>query len=457
MRICVVGSGYVGLVSGACLAALGHGVTCVDRDVQRIADLEQGKIPFFEPGLQALVAEGRVVRPDGRTPLRFSSNLEEGVAQAELVIIAVGTPMAQDGENADLSQLHASVEASAKAMQPDAVLVIKSTAPIGTGDDIQRRVQEVRPSAHIAVVSNPEFLREGSAIDDFIEPARVVIGSESDKASALVRRLYAPLTAKGIPVVVTSRRTAELIKYAANSFLATKLAFINEIADFCEQVGSDVEEVAVGMGLDPRIGSQYLRAGPGYGGSCLPKDLVALRGTAQAHHAPLRIVETVIALNEQRTEAMVEKIRRAFDGNVDGKTIAILGVAFKPDTDDVRAAPALALAIALCAANATVRLSDPQALHHVLALVPQATCLDDPYECSKGCDAIVIATEWSQYRALDLPRLRRGMRTPVLIDLRNIFCPQAAVAAGFAYTGLGKGNLQGSKRGPVSSEQGVRP
>lgn len=439
MRLCVVGTGYVGLVSGACLASFGHVVTCIDTNVERIDALRAGKLPFFEPGLKELVA--RVQTPSTRAPsgLRFSARMEEGVSLADIVLIAVGTPLAGDGEQIDLCQLHAAVEEAARHMRPDAVLVIKSTAPVGTGDDVQRTVRKLRPDASIAVVSNPEFLREGSAIKDFCHPARVVVGSDSPSALALMQRLYTSLQRRGVPFVVTSRRTAELIKYAANSFLATKLAFINEMADLCERVGADVDDVARAMGLDPRIGAQYLRAGPGYGGSCLPKDLVALSRTARAHQSPLRIVETVTALNAQRAGTMVEKIRSACGGTLDGNAIAILGVAFKPDTDDIRAAPALALARALQAAGASVRLSDPQALQQVRSQLPDATCVDDPYECARECDAIVLVTEWQEYLDLDLARLRAALKTPVLIDLRNMVSAEAARAAGFTYIGLGKG------------------
>lgn len=441
LRVAVVGSGYVGLVSGGCLASLGHQVCCVDNDSRRIDALSGGDVPFYEPGLRELVAHQVRSEPGRPSRLSFSTRVADVATWADIVIIAVGTPLTRDGAHADLTHVHAAVEIAARHMRDRTALVIKSTAPVGTGDDIQRRVKRLRPEASIAVISNPEFLREGKAIQDFCRPARVIIGNDtsSSHGTALMQRLYAVLKSEGTPIVLTSRRTAELIKYASNSFLATKLAFINEMADLCEEIGADVDDVALGMGLDPRIGADYLRAGPGFGGSCLPKDLVALARTARDNDTRLHLVEAVSTLHAQRQDRMLSKVAAACGGSVQGKTVAILGVAFKPDTDDVRAAPALALAAALRAAGAAIRLSDPQALHHARSLFPDAACVDDPYECAKGSDAIVVVTEWRQYRDLDLLRLRAGMRTPNLIDLRNIYLPEAARAAGFAYTGVGRG------------------
>ncbi|KQW58252.1 UDP-glucose 6-dehydrogenase [Variovorax sp. Root411] len=432
MRVCVVGTGYVGLVSGACLATFGHTVCCVDTDAARLAQLAAGQAPFHEPGLQALLAQGL-------ERLRFSPHAAEAAADAEVVIVAVGTPLAHDGVGTDLSQLLAAVQAVAPALPASAVLVLKSTSPVGTGDAVATLLRELRPEADIAVACNPEFLREGHAISDFCHPDRIVFGTDSAHAEAVLRRLHAAQLQAGVPVVATTRRTAELVKYAANAFLATKLAFINEIADLCECLDTQVEDVALGIGLDPRIGAQYLRPGPGYGGSCLPKDLVALAGTARAHGMPLAIVEAVAQLNEDRKVRMQRKITEACGGDVRSRAIALLGAAFKPDTDDVRASPALSLAAALLAAGATVRLSDPKALERARTVLPGAAFFADPVECAAGCDAVVIATEWPVYAQLDLHRLRAGMRGAVLIDLRNLHAPAAARAAGFTYVGLGRG------------------
>lgn len=434
IRVCVVGTGYVGLVTGACLAASGHTVCCVDTDTARLAQLEAGHVPFHEPDLQALLALGR-------GQLRFSSNAAEAAAQSEVVIVAVGTPLTHDGLGADLSQLLAAVQAVVPTLPKSAVLVLKSTSPVGTGDAVDALVRELRPDADIAVACNPEFLREGRAIADFRRPHRIVLGTDSAHALVVLRRLHALQLAAGVPLVATARRTAELIKYAANAFLATKLAFINEMADLCERLDAEVEDVTLGIGLDPRIGPQYLRPGPGYGGSCLPKDLIALAGTARANGMPLAIVEAVTRLNEDRKARMLHKIASACGGELRGRSIAMLGAAFKPDTDDVRASPALSLAVALLAEGATVRLSDPQAqaLAHARAALPAAACFADPFECAAGCDAVVIATEWPAYARLDLHRLRAGMRAAVLIDLRNLLTPAAAREAGFIYVGLGRG------------------
>lgn len=432
LRVCVVGTGHVGLVTGACLAAAGHTVCCVDTDTTRIAQLAAGRLPFHEPDLQALLAQGR-------EHLRFSSNAAEAAAQAEVAIVAVGTPLSHDGLGADMSQLLAAVRTVVPALPASAVLVLKSTSPVGTGDAVAALVRELRPGADITVACNPEFLREGHAIEDFRRPDRIVIGTDSAHAGSVLGRLHAPQLRAGVPVVATTRRTAELIKHAANAFLATKLAFINEMADLCERLDTEVEDVALGIGLDPRIGPQYLRPGPGYGGSCLPKDLIALAGTARAHDIPLAIVEAVTKLNEDRKTRMLHKVASACGGDVRGRAIAMLGAAFKPDTDDVRASPALWLAAELLAAGATVRLSDPRALERARAVLPGATFFADPFECASGCDALVIATEWPAYARLDLQRLRAGMRGAVLIDLRNLHAPAAARDAGFVYVGMGRG------------------
>ncbi|SFL40597.1 UDP-glucose dehydrogenase family protein [Methylobacterium pseudosasicola] len=432
MNITMVGSGYVGLVSGACLADFGHRVVCVDSNRDRIDALKAGQIPIFEPELGALVAEN--VRQDR---LSFVAELEAAVAEADAVFIAVGTPSRRGDGFADLSYVYQAARSIARAMTGFTVVVTKSTVPVGTGDEVERIIREIRPDADFAVVSNPEFLREGAAISDFKRPDRIVVGTEDPRAEAVMREVYRPLYLNQAPILVTSRRTAELTKYAANAFLAAKITFINEIADLCEQVGADVQQVARGMGLDNRIGGKFLHAGPGYGGSCFPKDTLALVKTAQDAGTPLRLVETVVAVNDQRKRGMARKVIRAC-GGVRGKTIAVLGLTFKPNTDDMRDAPSLAIVAGLQDAGAQVRAYDPEGMEQARPLLPGVDFAQDPYACAEGADALVIVTEWNAFRALDLARLHATMRAPILVDLRNVYRPEEARLHGFAYTSIGR-------------------
>jgi len=427
MRIAMIGSGYVGLVSGACFADFGHVVCCIDKDPAKIAALEEGRIPIFEPGLPELVA--RNVRA-GR--LSFAVSLAEAVAQADAVFIAVGTPSRRGDGHADLSFVHQAAREIAAALDGYAVVVTKSTVPVGTGDAVERIIRESRPEAGFAVVSNPEFLREGSAIADFKRPDRIVIGTEDERAKAVMTEIYRPLYLNQAPLLFTSRRTAELTKYAANAFLATKITFMNEIADLCEKVGANVQEVARGIGLDNRIGAKFLHAGPGYGGSCFPKDTLALIKTAQDHGARSRIVETVAAVNDERKRAMARKVIAACGGSVAGRTIAVLGLTYKPNTDDMREAPSLAIIAALQQGGATVRAYDPEGMSQARQLLDGVDYAEEPYACAEGADALVIVTEWNAFRALDLDRIKRSMRHPVLVDLRNIYRPEDMTRQGFA-------------------------
>ncbi|MGF1463395.1 MAG: UDP-glucose dehydrogenase family protein [Maricaulaceae bacterium] len=433
MRVAMIGSGYVGLVSGACFADFGHHVTCVDNDEAKIATLLDGGVPIYEPGLELLVAQN--VR-GGR--LSFATDLTEAVRNAEAVFIAVGTPSRRGDGFADLSYVYAASKEIAHAMDWFTVVVTKSTVPVGTGDEVERIIREARPDGDFAVVSNPEFLREGAAINDFKRPDRVVVGSEDPRASAVMRELYRPLYLNETPIVFTTRRTSELIKYAANAFLATKITFINEMADLCEKVGGNVQEVARGIGLDNRIGRKFLNAGPGFGGSCFPKDTLALTRTAQEAHAPLHIVETVVRVNDQRKKAMARKIIAAVGGDVSGKTIALLGLAFKPNTDDMRDAPSLDIAPALLAAGAKVRGFDPESMSEARHLLHGVEFAEDPYACLEGADAVAIVTEWDQFRALDLDRVKAALTQPVVIDLRNIYDPAEMRARGFTYESVGR-------------------
>ena len=437
MRLAMIGAGYVGLVSGACLADFGHGVVCVDRDPERIAALNAGRMPIYEPGLSDLVAE--TVR-QGR--LAFRTDLHEAVAEADAVFIAVGTPSRRGDGFADLSFVYEAARAIAGSLTGFTVVATKSTVPVGTGDEVERIIREAAPQADVAVVSNPEFLREGAAIADFKRPDRIVVGAEDPRAEAVMREVYRPLYLNAAPILVTSRRTAELTKYAANAFLAAKITFINEIADLCEAVGADVQAVARGIGLDKRIGAKFLHAGPGYGGSCFPKDTLALVKTAQDAGTPLRLVEAVVAVNDSRKRAMARKVIRACGGSVRGRTVALLGLTFKPDTDDMREAPSLSIVAGLQDAGATVRAYDPEGMEQARALMPTVTYAQDPYSCAEGADALVIVTEWNAFRALDLDRMRAAMspaasRAPVLIDLRNIYDPETAARHGFTYEGVG--------------------
>lgn len=439
MRVAMIGSGYVGLVSGACFADFGHEVVCVDKDGEKIAALNAGRMPIFEPGLSDLVAAN--VR---QRRLSFTQDLARAVRGAEAVFIAVGTPSRRGDGHADLSYVYQAAREIAGELDGFAVIVTKSTVPVGTGDEVERIVREARPEADFAVVSNPEFLREGAAIADFKRPDRIVIGAEDARARAVMQALYRPLYLNQAPILFTSRRTAELTKYAANAFLATKITFINEIADLCEQVGADVQEVARGIGLDNRIGAKFLHAGPGYGGSCFPKDTLALIKTAQDHGAPTRIVETVAAVNDQRKRAMARKVIAACGGSVRGKTVALLGLTFKPNTDDMRDAPSIAIVTALQDAGATVRACDPEGIVQARAVLADVDYRDDPYACAEGAHALVIVTEWDAFRALDLPRLKTALAEPVVVDLRNVYRPDEMRQAGFAYHSVGRVPVSGA-------------
>jgi len=432
MRVAMIGTGYVGLVSGACFADFGHHVTCVDMDAGKIAALQRNEIPIYEPGLDRLVeTNARQARLD------FTTDLKRSVIEANAVFIAVGTPSRRGDGHADLSYVHAAAREIAGALAGFTVVVTKSTVPVGTSDDVERIIQEARPDAEFAVVSNPEFLREGAAIQDFKHPDRIVIGTDDPRARQVMAELYRPLYLNQAPILYTGRRTAELIKYAANAFLATKITFINEIADLCEQLGADVQEVARGIGLDNRIGSKFLHAGPGFGGSCLPKDILALVKTAQDQATPLRVVEAVAAVNDARKRAMARKVAAAV-GNLRGKTIAILGLTFKPNTDDMREAPSVPLVTALQDFGARVRAYDPVGIEQARSVLQDVTFCDGPYSCAEGAHAVVIVTEWEQFRALDLDRLKAVMAAPVVIDLRNIYRPEEMVGRGFIYESVGR-------------------
>jgi UDPglucose 6-dehydrogenase len=432
MRVTMIGSGYVGLVSGACFADFGHEVTCVDTDAGKIGALKRGEIPIYEPGLDDLVANN--VRA-GR--LSFTTELSGPVAAADAVFIAVGTPSRRGDGHADLSYVHQAARDVVAAIDGFTVVVTKSTVPVGTGDEVERIMRETRPDADFAVVSNPEFLREGAAIADFKRPDRIVIGTEDDRARKVMEDLYRPLYLNAAPLLFTARRTSELIKYAGNAFLATKITFINEIADLCERVGANVQEVARGIGLDNRIGGKFLHAGPGYGGSCFPKDTLALIKTAQDMESPLRLVETVVAVNDQRKRAMARKVIAACGGSVRGKRIAILGLAFKPNTDDMREAPSLSIVTALLDAGAEIVAYDPEAMASARTLMPEIAYAPDAYSCLDGADALVIVTEWDAFRALDLDRVKAALRHPVVIDLRNIYRSGEMHERGFTYVNVG--------------------
>jgi UDPglucose 6-dehydrogenase len=433
MRIAMIGTGYVGLVSGACFSDFGHDVTCVDKDAGKIEALRQGKIPIFEPGLEDLVA--RNVR-GGR--LAFTTDLEGGVAGAEAVFIAVGTPSRRGDGHADLSYVFGAAEEIALALRGPAVVVTKSTVPVGTGDEVERIIREIAPGAKAWVVSNPEFLREGAAIEDFKRPDRIVVGTEDGEAAELMREIYRPLYLNKAPLLFTGRRTAELIKYAANAFLATKITFINELADLCEIVGGDVQDVARGIGLDNRIGGKFLHAGPGYGGSCFPKDTLALLKTAEDHQASLRIVESVVKVNEARKRAMGRKVVQALGGEARGRTVALLGLTFKPNTDDMRDAPSLSIVQALQDAGANVRGYDPEGMEQARPMMPDVQFFDSPYRAAAGADAVVLVTEWDVLRALDLKRLAGNMAQPVFVDLRSVYPPEDVEEAGLRWFGIGR-------------------
>lgn len=434
MRIVVVGSGYVGLVSGACFADFGHDIICVDKDQSKIAKLEAGEMPIFEPGLEQLVDSNRRA---GR--LAFSTDLKASVGSAEVVFLAVGTPSRRGDGHADLSFVYQAAREVAEAASGFLVVATKSTVPVGTGDEVERIVRKARPDLSIAVASNPEFLREGSAIEDFKRPDRIVIGCDDARSRDIMGEVYRPLYLNQPPIMFTGRRTSELIKYAANAFLATKITFINEMADLCEQVGANVQEVARGIGLDNRIGGKFLHAGPGYGGSCFPKDTLALVKTAQDNAAPLRIVETVAAVNDQRKRAMARKVIQACGGSVRDKTIAILGLTFKPNTDDMRDAPSLAVITALEDAGARVRGYDPEGMDQARLVLPASVELvGSAYACIDGADAMVIVTEWNEFRALDMKRVKTLLKAPVVVDLRNIYRTEDMERLGFVYQSVGR-------------------
>ncbi|HEV7603076.1 MAG TPA: UDP-glucose/GDP-mannose dehydrogenase family protein [Bradyrhizobium sp.] len=433
MRIAMIGTGYVGLVSGACFADFGHQVTCVDKDGDKIAALGRGEIPIFEPGLDALVAANM---KSGR--LDFATDLAAPVTEADAVFIAVGTPSRRGDGHADLSYVHAAAREIAAALQGFTVVITKSTVPVGTGDEVERLIRETNPAAEFVVASNPEFLREGAAIRDFKFPDRIVVGTSDERARKVIGDIYRPLYLNQAPLMFTARRTAELIKYASNAFLATKITFINEIADLAEKVGADVQEVARGIGLDNRIGAKFLHAGPGFGGSCFPKDTRALVKTALDHDVALRIVEAVLAVNDNRKRAMARKVLGAVGGSLRGKTVAVLGLTFKPDTDDMREAPSIPLVTGLLDMGAIVRAHDPVGMEQARRELPDIEYCDDAYACVRGADAMVVVTEWVQYRTLDLERLKREMAQPVVVDLRNIYRPEDMAALGFIYESVGR-------------------
>jgi len=433
MRITMIGSGYVGLVSGACFSDFGHDVICVDKDESKIAALEAGKMPIFEPGLDHLVAANVAA---GR--LRFTTDLKSAVDGADAVFIAVGTPSRRGDGHADLSYVYAASREIAEAVTGPIVIVTKSTVPVGTGDKVEDIMTELVKDHPVAVVSNPEFLREGAAIGDFKRPDRIVIGTEDERAKQVMRDIYRPLYLNESPIIFTGRRTSELIKYAANAFLATKITFINEIADLCEAVGANVQDVSRGIGLDNRIGKKFLHAGPGYGGSCFPKDTLALLKTSEDYETPVRIIEAVVSVNDNRKRAMGRKVLKALGGEGKGKTVAILGLTFKPNTDDMRDAPSLSIVQSLLDAGVAVRAHDPEGMAAAKALMPEIVYCRDAYEAVQGTDAVVIVTEWDVYSALDLKRVAAAMNAPVMVDLRNVYPPADAARAGFAYSSIGR-------------------
>ncbi|MGY5775965.1 UDP-glucose dehydrogenase family protein [Rhizobium sp. LEGMi135b] len=433
MRITMIGSGYVGLVSGVCFADFGHDVICVDKDTSKIEALRRGEIPIFEPGLEQLVADN--VRA-GR--LSFTTEVETSVAASDVVFIAVGTPSRRGDGHADLSYVYAAAREIAEHVKGFTVIVTKSTVPVGTGDEVERIVRETNPQADVAVVSNPEFLREGAAIEDFKRPDRIVIGLNDERARGVMTEVYRPLYLNQAPLLFTSRRTSELIKYAANAFLAMKITFINEIADLCEKVGANVQEVSRGIGLDGRIGSKFLHAGPGYGGSCFPKDTLALAKTAQDYDSPVRLIETTVSINDNRKRAMGRKVIAAMGGDIRGKSIAVLGLTFKPNTDDMRDSPAISIIQTLQDAGATVTGYDPEGMENARLVIDNIAYAEDAYGAARDADALVIVTEWNQFRALDFARLKSVMKAPVLVDLRNIYRHDEVTKHGFAYTSVGR-------------------
>ncbi len=433
MRVAMIGTGYVGLVSGVCFSEFGVDVVCVDRDEDKISRLNNGEVPIYEPGLEAMVESNEKA---GR--LTFTTDLKKAVHGADAVFIAVGTPSRRGDGHADLSYVYGAAREIAAALNGYTVIVTKSTVPVGTGDEVERIIREARPDADFDVVSNPEFLREGSAIEDFMRPDRVVIGTGEERARELMAHLYRPLFLIETPILFTARPTAELIKYAANTFLATKITFINQMADLCEKVGADVQDVAKGIGLDGRIGGKFLHAGPGYGGSCFPKDTLALVRTAQEADSPLKIIETVVELNDARKMQMAERIVKACGGSLEGKTIAVLGLTFKPNTDDMRDAPSLDILPALQDAGAAIRAYDPEGMEEAKGRLADVIWCENAYETMEGADALTIITEWNEFRALDFDRVKSLMKEPVMVDLRNIYNPGEMAEAGFKYACLGR-------------------
>ncbi|TAG20991.1 MAG: UDP-glucose/GDP-mannose dehydrogenase family protein [Rhodobacterales bacterium] len=434
MRIAMIGTGYVGLVSGTCFSDFGHDVVCVDKDAAKIARLQAGEVPIFEPGLEALLAKNSTA---GR--LTFTTDLAQAVEGAEAVFIAVGTPTRRGDGHADLTYVMAAAAEIGRALTGYAVVVTKSTVPVGTNRKVAEAIKAANPQAKFDVASNPEFLREGAAIDDFMHPDRVVVGVESAKAQKVMAELYRPLSLREFPMVYTGLESAEMIKYAANAFLATKITFINEIAALCERVGADVKAVAKGIGMDGRIGDKFLHAGPGYGGSCFPKDTKALARIGQEHASPMQIVEAVIKVNDEVKRRMIDKIVDLCDGTLRDKTIAVLGVTFKPNTDDMRDAPSLTIIPALVGAGARVRVTDPQGKHEGEALLPGVKWVENPYQAATGADLLVMLTEWNEFRGLDLAKLARKMATPHLADLRNVYDRDEVMAAGFLrHVGVGR-------------------
>ena len=433
MRVAMIGTGYVGLVSGACFSEFGHDVVCVDKDQKKIDGLHKGKMPIFEPGLEDLVLNNVAAKR-----LTFTTDLKSAVKDVDAVFIAVGTPSRRGDGHADLSYVYAAAEEIAHAMDGYTVIVTKSTVPVGTGNEVERIIREARPDAEFDVVSNPEFLREGSAIEDFMRPDRVVIGTLAKRAQEVMRDLYRPLFLIETPILFTSRQSSELIKYAANTFLATKITFINEVADLCEHVGADVHDVARGIGLDGRIGKKFLHAGPGYGGSCFPKDTRALVSTARDAGSPLKIIETVVQLNEDRKKRMAERVIEAGGGDLTDKTVAVLGLTFKPNTDDMRESPSLDIIPAIQAAGAKVRAYDPEGMVEAKEMLKGVEWCDNAYDTMPDADLLLIITEWNQFRALDMKRVKSLLKKPVMVDLRNIYEPNDMIDDGFEYHCVGR-------------------
>lgn len=433
MKITMIGSGYVGLVSGVCFAEFGHDVICMDLNADKIEGLKKGIIPIFEPGLEEMTLDNVKA---GR--LTFTTDIKAAVAESDVVFIGVGTPTNKETGHADLKYVYAAARDIAAAVEGFTVVVTKSTVPVGTGDEVERIIRETNPDADVAVVSNPEFLREGAAIKDFMIPNRIVVGIEDERARPVMTEVYRPLFINQSPLMFTTRRTSELIKYAANAFLALKITYINEMADLCEAVGANVQEVARGIGLDNRIGTKFLHAGPGYGGSCFPKDTLALVKTAQDFGAPIKLVEATVAVNDARKSKMTQKVVKALGGSVAGKTVAVLGLTFKPETDDMRDSPAITIVQELVAAGATVRAFDPEGMENAREVLPPITYCEGPYDAAAGADAVVVVTEWNEFRGMDLKRIKAAARGAVLVDLRNIYRREEVARHGFTYTSIGR-------------------